>query len=458
MLKIIKLKKGLDIKLKGEPEKIFGAAEKPAKYALKPADFVGITPKLSVQEGDHVKIGSPLFLDKNRPEIKFVSPVSGTISAINRGEKRKLLSIVVTSDAQEDYIKHDVGEWEKMTREQIINIILESGSFPFFIQRPYGIIANPADIPKAVFVSCFDSSPLAVDYDFAMQYDAEYLKAGIKVLSKLTNGNVNLGISKKMLNSTIFNTEFLDIKNVVITAFAGKHPSGNAGVQINHVNPVNKGDIVWTVKLQHAVMLGKLFEKGIYDANKIVVLAGSQVERPCYYRIVSGAPVSIFAGQIKKENEKENRIISGNVLSGSRIDEDGYLGFYDEQICVIPEGNYYELFGWAKPFRMKKFSMSRSYFSWIMPDKKYELDTNYNGSVRAFVMNGQYEKVLPMNIYPVYLLKAILASDIDKMEQLGIYEVIEEDLALCEFVCTSKIDVQKILRDGIDLMIKEMTS
>ncbi|MDR2292368.1 MAG: Na(+)-translocating NADH-quinone reductase subunit A, partial [Prevotellaceae bacterium] len=411
-----------------------------------------------VQEGYKVKIGSPLFLDKNKPEIKFVSPVSGTISAVNRGEKRKLLSIVVTSDTEENYIKHEVGDWEKMTREQIINIILESGTFPFFIQRPYGIIANPNDVPKDIFVSCFDSSPFAVDYDFAMQYDAEYLKKGISVLSKLTNGNVNLGISKKMLNSKIFNSEFLDAKNVVITAFAGKHPAGNTGVQINHVNPINKGDIVWTVKLQHAVMLGKLFEKGIYDANKVVVLAGSRVERPCYFRLVAGAPVSIFSNQIKTENEKENRIISGNVLSGSRITENDYLGFYDDQICVIPEGNYNELFGWAKPFRMKKFSMSHSYFSWIMPDKKYDLDTNYNGSERAFVMNGQYEKVLPMNIYPVFLLKAILANDIDKMEQLGIYEVIEEDLALCEFVCTSKIDVQKILRSGIDLMIKEMTS
>ncbi|MDR2065880.1 MAG: Na(+)-translocating NADH-quinone reductase subunit A [Prevotellaceae bacterium] len=458
MLKVIKLKKGLDIKLKGEPEKIFGAAEKPLKYALKPTDFVGLTPKLVVQEGDKVKVGSPLFLDKNKPEIKFVSPVSGTISSVNRGEKRKLLSVVITSDAVEDYIKHDVGDWEKMTREQIINIILESGTFPFFIQRPYGIIANPNDIPKAVFVSCFDSSPLAVDYDFAMQYDAEYLKKGIKVLSKLTNGNVNLGISKKMLNSKIFNTEFLDEKNLVITAFAGKHPSGNVGVQINCVNPINKGDIVWTIKLQHAVMLGKLFEKGIYDASKVVVLAGSRVERPCYFRLLAGAPVSIFSNQIKKEDEKGNRIISGNVLSGSQISEDGFLGFYDDQICVIPEGNYNELFGWAKPLRMKKFSMSHSYFSWIMPDKKYDLDTNYNGSVRAFVINGQYEKVLPMNIYPVFLLKAILAGDIDKMEQLGIYEVIEEDFALCEFVCTSKIDVQKILRDGIDLMIKEMTS
>ncbi|MDR2651810.1 MAG: Na(+)-translocating NADH-quinone reductase subunit A [Prevotellaceae bacterium] len=458
MLKVIKLRKGLDIKLKGEPEKIFGATEKPAKYALKPTDFIGITPKLVVQEGDKVKIGTPLFLDKNNPEIKFVSPVSGTISAINRGEKRKLLSIVVTSDAVDDYIKHEVGDLENMTREQIINLILESGTFPFFIQRPYGIIANPNDVPKAVFVSCFDSSPLAVDYDFAMQYDAEYLKKGVKVLSKLTNGNVNLGISKKMLKSKIFNTEFLDAKNVVITAFAGKHPSGNVGVQINHVNPVNKGDVVWTIKLQHVVMLGKLFEKGIYDANKVVVLAGSRVERPCYFRLLAGAPVSIFSNQIKKESEKENRIISGNVLSGSQIAEDDYLGFYDDQICVIPEGNYNELFGWAKPLRMKKFSVSRSYFSWIMPNKKYDLDTNYNGGVRAFVMNGQYEKVLPMNIYPVFLLKAILANDIDKMEQLGIYEVIEEDLALCEFVCTSKIDVQKILRDGIDLMIKEMKS
>ncbi|MDR1984204.1 MAG: Na(+)-translocating NADH-quinone reductase subunit A [Prevotellaceae bacterium] len=457
MLKIIKLKRGLNIKLKGEPEKIFGAAEKPVKYALKPTDFIGLTPKLVVQEGDKVKIGSPLFLDKNKPEIKFVSPVSGTISAINRGEKRKLLSIVVAPDYADDYIKHDVDDLEKMTREQIINVILESGAFPFFIQRPYGIIANPNDVPKAVFVSCFDSSPLAVDYDFALQYDAEYLKKGIKVLSKLTNGNVNFGISKKMLGSTIFNTEFLNVQNITINVFDGKHPAGNVGVQISHVNPISKGDIVWTIKPQHVVMLGKLFEKGIYDANKVVVLAGSRVERPCYFRLHAGAAISVFSNQIKKESEKENRIISGSVLSGAQISDDDYIGFYDDQICVIPEGKYNELLGWARPLRMKKFSMSHSYFSWIMPNKKYNLDTNYNGSPRAFVMNGQYEKVLPMNIYPVYLLKAILANDIDKMEQLGIYEVIEEDLALCEFVCTSKIDVQEILRSGINSMIQEMS-
>lgn len=446
----------MDIKLKGEPEKCLGTVDEPATYALKPADFIGITPKLAVQEGDKVKIGSPLFCDKNRPEVKFVSPVSGTVSAINRGEKRKLLSIVVAPDATGDYIKHDVHDLEKMNREQIINVMLESGVFPFFIQRPYGIIANPADTPKAVFISCFDSSPLTVDYEYAIERDAEYFKKGIEVACKLTSGKVNICISKKMKDSELFNSKFLNFNNAVITAFAGKHPAGNVGVQINHIDPVSKGDIVWTIKPQHVVMLGKLFEKGIYDASKTIVLAGSRVKDPKYYKIIAGASVSIFSSLIK--NDDENRIISGSVLSGEKIAADSYLGFYDDKICVIPEGNYNELLGWAKPFRTKKFSMSRSYFSWLMPHKKYDLDSNYNGSPRAFVMNGQYEKVLPMNIYPVYLLKAILANDIDKMEQLGIYEVIEEDLALCEFVCTSKMEVQEILRNGINLMIKEMAN
>jgi Na+-transporting NADH:ubiquinone oxidoreductase subunit A len=456
MLNVIKLKKGLDIRLKGEPEKMFGTVEKPVDYAIKPADFIGITPKLIVQEGDKVKVGSPLFCDKNRPEVKVVSPVSGTVSAVNRGEKRKLLSIVVAPDATADYIKHDIGDIEKMTREQIINILLESGAFPFFIQRPYGIIANPNDTPKDIFVSCFDSSPLAIDYEYAIAHDAEYFKKGIAILCKLTNGNVNLGISQKMLNSKLFNSEFLDFKNVVITMFAGKHPAGNVGVQINHINPINKGETIWTIKPQHIVMLGKLFENGIYDANKTIALAGSQVENPCYYKIIDGVSVSLFSNHIKTDTE--NRIISGSVLSGTKILSNDYIGFYDDKICVIPEGNYNEFLGWAKPFRLKKFSTSRSYFSWLMPKKKYALDTNCNGSPRAFVMNGEYEKVLPMDIFPVYLLKAILANDIDKMEQLGIYEVIEEDLALCEFVCTSKIEVQEILRKGIDLMIKEMAN
>ena len=456
MLKIIKLKKGLNIRLQGEPDKVIGEIDKPEDYALKPTDFIGITPKLVVQEGDKVKIGSPLFCDKNKPEVKFVSPVSGAVSAINRGEKRKLLSIVVTPDTSADYIKHDVGDVEKMSREQIISVLLESGVFPFFIQRPYGIIANPADTPKAIFVSCFDSSPLAIDYEYVMMNDAEYFKKGVQTLGRLTNGNVNIGISKDMLNSKIFNSEFLNFKNVVITAFAGKHPSGNVGVQINHVNPINKGEIVWTINPQHVVMLGKLFEKGVYDATKTIIIAGSQVEEPCYYKIVAGISILAFSHQIK--DNKETRVISGSVLSGEKISSNDFIGFYADKICAIPEGNYNEFLGWVKPFRTKKFSMSRSYFSWIMPKKKYDLDTNCNGSPRAFVMNGQYEKVLPMNIYPVYLLKAILANDIDKMEQLGIYEVIEEDLALCEFVCTSKIEVQEILRGGINTMIKEMAN
>ena len=456
MQKIIKLKRGLEIKLEGEPAKLLWTVFKATDYALKPDDFIGITPKLIVQEGDRVKIGSPLFCDKNKPEMKFVSPVSGTVSAINRGEKRKLLSIVVASDATGDYIKHDVGDIEKMTREQIVNIMLESGVFPFFVQRPYGIIANPGDTPKAIFVSCFDSSPLAVDYEYLIKKDAEHFKKGVEILCKLTKGNVNIGISEQQQNSKLFNSEFLNFKNVVITVFAGKHPAGNVGVQINHINPINKGEIVWTINPAHIVMLGKLFEKGIYDASKIVALAGSQVENPGYHKIIAGASVSMFSNQIK--NDKENRIISGSVLSGTQITNNGHIGFYDDKLCVIPEGNHNELLGWAKPFRLKKFSMSRSYFSWLIPKKEYDLDTNYNGSPRAFVMNGEYEKVLPMNIYPVYLLKAILANDIDKMEQLGIYEVIEEDLALCEFVCTSKIEVQEILRNGINSMIKEMAN
>jgi Na+-transporting NADH:ubiquinone oxidoreductase subunit A len=342
-----------------------------------------------------------------------------------------------------------------MSREQIINVILESGAFPFFIQRPYGIIANPADTPKAIFVSCFDSSPLAIDYDFALQREADYFKKGVEVLRKLTAGNVNLGISKAQLKSKLFNSEFLNGENVKITAFAGKHPAGNVGVQISHISPLSKGDIAWTIKPQHVVMLGKLFAKGVYDASKIIILAGSRIENPRYFQVITGESASVFSKFITKPSE--SRVISGNVFSGEQISSNDYLGFYDDQICVIPEGNYNEVLGWAKPFRTKKFSVSRSYFSWLMPNKKYELDTNYNGSKRAFVMNGQYEKVVPMDIYPVYLLKAILANDIDKMEQLGIYEVIEEDLALCEFVCTSKIDVQEILREGINSMIKEMS-
>ncbi len=449
MSNVIQIRKGLDISLKGKAEKVLTKISGAAVYAVKPDDFQGITPKLTVKEGDTVLAGTPLFTDKHRPEINFVSPVSGTVQQIVRGDKRKLLAITITPTAEQEFLRHETGNLNALSREALVAFLLKSGAWPFLKQRPYGIIANPADQPKAIFISGFDSAPLAPDMDYVLTGEAEAFQKGIDVLRQLT-GKVHLSMNDQPAATSILQK----VKGVEFHTFKGPHPAGNVGVQIHHIAPLNKGDVVWTIDLQHIVSLGRLFLKGVYDVSKVIALVGSEVKKPRYFRMISGACIKPLHDYINTAGSP--RYISGNVLTGTNIGAEGFLSFYDSMISVIPEGDHYEFLGWANPFRMKKFSVSRSYFSWIFPDKEYALDTNINGGQRAFVMNGEYEKVLPMDIYPVYLLKAILAEDIDKMEQLGIYEVVEEDLALCEFVCTSKIDVQDILRKGINLMIKEM--
>jgi Na+-transporting NADH:ubiquinone oxidoreductase subunit A len=445
----ISIHKGLTISLKGKAEKVLSKIPISPDYAVKPTDFHGLTPKLAVNEGEQVLAGSPLFVDKNNPDIRFVSPVSGTVSHILRGDKRKLLSVMVTASDEQQYVQYPVKDIKSLLREEVIQRMLESGTWPFLKQRPYGILAKPADNPKAIFISGFNSAPLGPDIDFALTGEGETFQAGIDALRKLC-GTIHLSLNNQVSANSIFRK----IKGVDVHTFVGPHPAGNVGIQIHHLSPINKGEVVWTIDPQHVVSLGRLFLKGVYDVSKVVALVGSEVKKPRYFRIISGANIAPLQSYINTSSNP--RYISGDVLTGTNIGASGHLGFYNTMISVIPEGDHYEFLGWANPFRMKKYSVSRSYFSWIFPDKEYTLDTNINGGQRAFVMTGEYEKVLPMDIYPVYLLKAILAEDIDRMEQLGIYEVIEEDLALCEYVCTSKIDVQQILRQGIDLMIKEM--
>jgi len=421
-------------------------------YAVKPTDFHGLTPKMLVREGDRLKAGTPLFCDKYKPEIVFASPVSGTLQAINRGERRKILEVVVAPDEQVEFENFVVPDLTSSTRNELITLMLKSGAWPFLVQRPYGIIANPKATPKAIFISGFDSAPLAADADYLVNGEAVMFQKGIDVLGKLAP-KVHLSLCADYPA----NNTFERAKGVEVHRFKGPHPVGNVGVQIHHISPINKGEVVWTISPQHVIALGRLFANGVYDVSKVVALVGSEVKKPRYYRMISGASLSGLAEFLNEASAgKKQRVISGNVLTGTNVGLNGYLGFYDNEITVIPEGDTYEMLGWMMP-RFSKFSLSRTYFSWLTPGRKYKLNTNLNGGQRAFAVTGQYEKVLPMDIYPVYLLKAILAKDVEKMEQLGIYEVIEEDLALCEFVCTSKIDVQEILRKGIDLMIAEMS-
>jgi Na+-transporting NADH:ubiquinone oxidoreductase subunit A len=446
----VRLKKGLDIKLKGVAEQ-FIAGEADAKlYAVKPVDFPGLTPKLNVREGDKIKAGSPLFHDKLRPAIFYTSPVSGEVLLINRGDRRKLLEIVIRKEGDE-YVDFGKSDPADLNREKIKETVLKSGLWPSVRQRPYNVVADPNDVPDAIFISGFDTAPLAPDLSFIIDNSSESdFRTGITALRKLTEGKTHL-----ILNGNGNNSELLkNASGVEISYFSGPHPAGNTGVHIHHLRPLNKGDKIWTINLQDVLAMGRLFQEGVYRHDRIIALTGSEVLKARYYTVRSGVSIS----SIVKENVRQEtlRYISGNVLTGSRIEPDGYLGYYDSQITVIPEGNYYEFFGWMMP-GLKKFSFSKTFASSLLPQKNYSLDTNLHGGERAFVMTGQYEKVVPMDIYPMQLLKAILAEDIEMMENLGIYEIAEEDFALCEYICPSKIEIQSIVRKGIDLMIKEMS-
>lgn len=449
MSNVIRIKKGLNINLIGEAEKTIKQLSTD-QFAIKPTDFIGVFPKLLIQEGDLVEAGSPLFIDKYRENILFTSPVSGKVREIKRGAKRVLLEIRIEADGKNTAIDFGAAEPLQLNRAEVIEKLLKSGVWPFIRQRPYSVIANPADQPKAIFISTFDSAPLAPDNEFALKGSEKAFQKGIDVLAKLTLGKVHLNVNAKASPSALF----ANTKGVQINAFEGPHPAGNVGVQINKIDPINKGEVVWYVTPQDVVVIGKLFLTGKYDAERIIALTGSEVLKPAYYKTKVGANLESFIKNNVSEIEK--RYISGNVLTGTKIELDGFVGFYATQITVIKEGNYYEFFGWALP-GFDKFSMSKSFPTYLFKNKKFALDTNLHGGERALVMTGEFEKVFPFDIYPLQLLKAIMIEDIDLMENLGIYEVDEEDFALCEVVDTSKTNIQEVVRKGLDLMRKEMS-
>ena len=450
MPQVYKIRKGLNINLAGKAERSFGMVNPAEYYAVKPTDFHGLTPRLEVKEGAEVKAGSPLFVDKNRPEIRFTSPVSGRVAAINRGERRMVLEVVVKADGLQQVEVFSTGDPLEMTREKVIENLLRSGLWPAIRQRPYNIIANPEQTPKSIFVSAFDTAPLAPELDFVIAGSEADFQVGINALSRLTEGKVHVNISSEYPEKNVFST----VQHAQVNIFSGPHPAGNPSVQIQRIDPLNKGEVIWVVSPQDAVMLGRLFSKGIYDATKVLALAGSQVKNPRYFKVISGSSVkSIVEGNVL---DGTHRYIGGNPLTGTQVPAGGFIGFYDSLLSVIPEGNQYEFLGWAVP-GFNKYSFSRSYWSWLTPDRNYVLDTNLHGGHRAFVITGLYEKVFPLDIYPMQLLKSILAEDVDQMERLGIYEVAEEDFALCEFVCPSKTEMQSLVRKGLDLMNREMS-
>jgi Na+-transporting NADH:ubiquinone oxidoreductase subunit A len=446
MSKTIRIRKGFDIRLKGKAQHEISEFAAVTRYAVKPTDFPGLKPKLLVKPDDVVKAGSALFFDKAQPDVKFTSPVSGRVVAVNRGERRRILEVEIESDGKFESESFSKGDPNKMGRDEIKQQLLHSGLWPFIVERPFGVIANAKATPRDIFITGFDSAPLAPDYDFTLEGEQEAIQAGIDALAKLTSGKVHLGLRT--------GSKMSSLKNVEINFFEGPHPAGNVGIQIHKIAPINKGDLLWTLNLQSVVFVGRLFLSGKLNLERLLALTGSEVKEPRYCKAIPGASVkALVEGEtLQAVNE---RIISGNVLSGTKVEMHGYTGLVQNQITVIPEGDEIELFGWAAP-GFNKFSAGRAFLSKLFPKKEYVLNANYHGGERAFVVSEQYEKVLPMDIYPVYLLKAVILNDFDKMEQLGIYEVIEEDMALCEYVCTSKVEVQDILRNGFQYMIKEL--
>ncbi|PQJ71780.1 Na(+)-translocating NADH-quinone reductase subunit A [Polaribacter butkevichii] len=448
MSRDIRIKKGLDIKLVGGAEKTTKSSTLSSIYAVKPEDFHGIIPKLIAKEGAEVKAGEALFYSKGDERVLFPSPVSGKVVEIIRGARRKVLAMKIAADSNQEYKEFGTKDAAKMSAEEVKNHLFASGCWPFVKQRPYDVVANPNQAPKAIFVSGYASAPLAADLDYTLAGKEAELQAAITAVSKLTEGKVHVSVGA---NS---NSPLSSLTGVELHKVSGPHPSGNVSTQIAKIDPINKGEVVWVITPQDLVIIGELLLTGKFNATRTVALTGSKFSKPQYVTAIAGATIAdVTAKNLENDN---TRIISGNVLSGKQVKEDEFLGYYDNQITAIPEGDDYEFFGWTKPV-FNKISTSRALtFSWLNPKKKYDLNTNTNGEHRAFVVTGSYEDVFPLDIYPMQLLKAFMYKDLDEMEALGGYEIAPEDFALTEFICVSKQPHQNIIREGLDLMREEL--
>ena len=445
----IKIKSGLTINLKGAAENIVKKAAFPKSISLNPADFHLITPKMVVKIGDHVNAGDVVFYSKNNQEVKFCSPVSGNVKDIVRGEKRKIIEIIIDVDSSQKSKKFITSKFENFKRDDIIASLLESGCWPFINQRPYDIIANPSETPKSIFISTFNTAPISADIQIILDDQKNEFTTGIKVLRKLTDGNLNICVEKN--NQTFIN----DIKDVIIHNVSGPHPAGNVGVQIHHIDPISSGDKVWTIDPEDVAIIGRFFLTGNYNPLRTIAVSGPPVKHPQYYKTIAGSKLSEIINDAGV-SDGLLRYINGDVLSGRSVEKDNYLGFYNNTFSVLREGNHYNMFGWIPFINNKVPSIYKTSFSWLFPNKKYDLDTNMNGEERAFVVTGEMERVFPMDILPMQLLKECMIGDIEKMENLGIYEVAPEDFSLIDYSSSSKIEAQFIIRKGLDLMISEV--
>ncbi len=451
MSKTIKLKRGFNINIVGAPEPKITEVAQPETFALKPTDFHHITmPKFLAKEGDNVKAGTPIFFEKTMEQVRFCSPVSGEIVEIKRGAKRKVLEVKILADKtieHESFKSYSASELQGLSREETVAHLTEHGAWPQIVQRPFGIVANPEDQPKAIFVSGFDSHPNAPEIGYALAGREEHVKVGMEVLKKLTDGTVHLGLHTEQEVPSVFT----GLDGVQVNKFSGPHPAGNVGVQIHHIDPINKGEIVWTVSPYGVAQIGQLFSEGILDCSRTIAITGSEVKEPSYVKTYQGACMNkIMESMVGPGN---NRVVSGNVLTGESVGPEGYLGFYAGQVSVLPEGDYEELLGWILPSTEKlSFHKTFGLLSFLNRSKPRKVDTNMHGEHRNFVQTGELEKVLPMDVLPMYLFKAIMTEDYENMEALGIFELVEEDVALCEFIDVSKHSLQEVLREGIEMV------
>jgi len=445
----IRTRRGANIKIKGEAEKILANAPHSNTFAIHPDDFFNLIPKLFVKEGDAVKRGTPVLYSKENPEIQVVSPVAGTVDQIVRGPKRKIEKIIIKGAAKQEAEKLEFGNLNSLTAEDIKAILLKSGAWSFIEQRPYGVIADPKAKPKALYVSMVNTAPLQVDYGFILKNKKDAFQAGLNVLAKLMEQPVNLGIS------VFEKQDYESLENCSLYTIDGPHPAGNVSVHIHKLDPLNPNEKVWVVRPEDVANIGTLFTEKSFAANRTVAVAGNVLDNPLYIATTIGAEVAPLIERVALQSDNV-RIINGDVFTGTTTHQEGHLGYLNNLLSVIPEGNQYRMFGWL-PFVDNAIpSLSKTSFSWLLGSKGYEVNTNLNGEERALVVTGEMEKLMPMELYPMQLLKACLAEDIEKMEALGIYEVVPEDFGLIDFANTSKIEAQQIIRDAIALMIKEV--
>ena len=445
MANVIKLRNGLDINLQGKATETKIQLKSNGKFALVPDDFEGVVPKVVVKPGDKVKAGEALFVNKQFPEVRFASPVSGTVRDVMRGDRRKVLCIKVDADSQQEHVDYGKRDAEKLDGKAVIDALLEAGIFGYINQLPYAVSTNPLATPKAIFVSALRDKPLAASFEYEVKGQEQDFQTGLTALSKIAKTYLGVGVGSALEG----------MKDVEVNIFDGKCPAGNVGVQVNHLDPVNKGEVVWTIGDPTVVLfIGRLFNSGKVNLRRTVALCGSEIKSPAYVDMLVGEELSTLLSN-SYDASHTVRIINGNVLTGRPTTKDGYLGAHTSEITVIPEGNNAdEMLGWILP-RLKQFSVNRSYFSWLCGKKSYALDARIKGGERHMIMSGEYDKVLPMDIYGEYLIKAIIAGDIDRQEALGIYEVSPEDFALAEFVDSSKLELQRIVREGLNILRKE---